>query len=172
MLSNWPLGINMIWSQCYCYSNYHLTLSLFLDLKNLHRMALIQTSHATDLPEPRLWWPPRATEMHIMDPIPSFTHKGRPVPPPLALKQFHLLVEKQGQRGAGQCCSLGRGGLRSWFMCKGCMSCTGKGDAPLDRHSTVLAHRHSAFSQQHLGHLSGNRNRQTQKSKRIFFFKF
>lgn len=39
-------------------------------------------------------------------------------------------------------------------MYKGCKSCTGKGEAPLDRHSTVLAdrqlHGHSAFRQQHL----------------------
>lgn len=126
-----------------------MAFSLFLDLDNLHRMALI-----SDLPVPRLCLAPRASGMHITDQIPSFTPKGRHVPLPLALKQFHWLADKAGQGGAGQWCWWGRDGLRSWFMCRGCTSCTGKGEAPLDRHSTVLAdrqlHRHSAFRQQHL----------------------
>lgn len=45
-------------------------------------------------------WPPRATLKHIMDQIPSFTHKGRSVPPP-GCKAVSLAGDKQGQRGQG-----------------------------------------------------------------------
>lgn len=148
-----------------------MTFPLFLDLDNLHGMALI-----SDLPEPRLCLAPRATGMHITDQIPFFTPKGRPAPLPLAVKQFHWLAGKQGQGGSGQWCWLGSVGLRSLFMSKGYKSCTGKGETPLGRHSPVLAdgqlHRHSAFRKQHLATSLVTEASQHKSLKGVFFLNF